>query len=52
MTNEPLEVIGDIEFLYEIDLARKTLKCWQHDGSKKGAAVDLTPYLSEHKASA
>ena len=29
----------DIEYLYEIDLAAKTLRGWEHDGETKGAEV-------------
>ncbi len=26
---------GDIEFLYELDLDKRTLRCWAHDGTRK-----------------
>lgn len=37
----------DIEYLYEIDLGKKTLRGWEHDGEKKGREVteDLTALL-------
>jgi len=30
---------SDIEYLYEIDLAAKTLRGWEHDGDNKGNEV-------------
>lgn len=38
---------GDIEYLYEIDLQKKTLKGWQHDGNKKGKAVPTSELAAE-----
>jgi hypothetical protein len=36
-----LRIHFDIEYLYEIDLAKKTLRGWEHDGTKKGKPVSI-----------
>ena len=33
---------GDIKYLYEIDLDKKSIECWHHNGRKKLGQVDLT----------
>ena len=43
---EPTDDIhGDIEFLYEIDLDKKTIECWHHNGDTKQEKVDIAEYL-------
>ena len=31
----------DIEYLYEIDLGKKTINAWEHNGEKKGKCVTV-----------
>lgn len=39
---EPATCIhSDIQYLYEIDLDKKTLRGWKHDGERKGDLVDI-----------
>lgn len=39
---EPATCISiGIEYLYEIDLTKKTLNGWEHDGTKKGKKVKI-----------
>lgn len=40
---------GDIEYLYEIDLDKKTLRGWKHDGDNKGEEItaSLEQYLTD-----